>query len=179
MRGSVVPFTILIDTRESRPWTFTNIPGDSGEGTLIIPWEWQCLGTGWGDYTIKEAVNQEGKWRLSIERKSIDDLYSTILSRRDLFIKELENLNTLEYAAVVVEASIGRVIGHTPRYWEKKGFSEQTMFYKRKRVIRSIIAWQCRYPVIRWWFLTNRFTAQIWAFRLMHRWWKENIVKHA
>ena len=80
------PFTILVDTREQRPWTFKKIPGYKGQGTLNVPCEWQSLGNNLGDYTIKGADHPVTQWRVSIERKSGGDLFSTILNRRAQFI---------------------------------------------------------------------------------------------
>ena len=168
------PFIILIDTKEKKPWLFENVPGHKGEGIIQVDWEWQSLGDGYGDYTIKGATNPITKWRLSIERKSIDDLFSTILSRRRRFEVELENLDSMEYAAVVVEASLHKVLSYRPKYWNEKQLPLDNQMSKHRQVIGSIQAWQLRYPNIRWWFLPRKH-AETWVYRLLARFHKDRM----
>jgi ERCC4-type nuclease len=170
---STSPFTILIDTKEKNPWTFEHVPGGCGEGTIVVPREWQALGDGYGDYTIKGTESQTCRWRLVVERKSLSDLFGTILSRRRRFEIELENLNQMEYAAVIVEANLSTVLNYRPKYWEEMKFSMDRQMKKHRQVIGSIQAWQLRYPIIRWWFLPRKY-AETWAYRLFARWWKDN-----
>ena len=172
MKITVSPFTVLVDTREVTPWTFRNIPGYKGQGRIVVKTEWKCLGNGLGDYTIKGAVSKESVWRISLERKSISDLYSTILSNRERFVRELENLNKMEYAAVIVEAELRHVFSYSPKYWET--FSVSTRLNYRRSLLGSIQAWQLRYPTIRWWFLPRKY-AEIWAYRILHRFWEDRI----
>jgi len=173
MKTTTSPFTVLIDTREGDPWTFSKVPGYKGEGRLKVKHEWHNLGHHRGDYTIKEAATDaDCRWRLSIERKSISDLYSTILSRRRQFITELKMLNSMEYAAVVVENSLINVLNYTMEHWKLHNTPEETRFKRRRSVAGSIQAWQLRYPTIRWWFLP-RVAAQTWVYRLMHKFWVE------
>ena len=168
------PFTILIDTREVHPWLFKDIPSSRGQGNILVPCKWCSLGHHSGDYTIEGMECPETRWRLSIERKALDDLFSTILSRRDNFIKELENLNKMEYAAIVVEAPLEQIITYHPQYWEDKKFSPDSQLGKQRQVIGSIQAWQLRYPGIRWWFLSRGY-CEIWAYRLFNRFWEDRI----
>ena len=159
---------------EKRPWEFQDIPGYKGQGTIIVPREWHSLGNGYGDYTIKGAVSDTCRWRLSIERKSASDLYSTLLARRRQFEVELENLNKMEYAAVVVEANLGTILNYCPKYWEEQEISIESQLNKQRQVAASIQAWQLRYPTIRWWFLARKYCS-IWVYRLLHRFWKEEM----
>ena len=175
MKTTTSPFTILIDTREVKPWTFKEIPGYKGEGKLVVKIKWQSLGHHRGDYTIKEAATSKNcRWRLAIERKSVSDLYSTILSRRRQFVTELEMLNSMEYAAVITEGSLIKVLNYTPKYWVDQKVSEEIRFNRRRSVAGSIQAWQLRYPTVRWWFLP-RTAAETWAYRLMYRFWEDKI----
>lgn len=168
------PFTILVDTREQRPWTFSKIPGYKGQGTLTVPCEWRSLGNGYGDYTILGAEHScpVTKWRISIERKSPGDLFSTILTRRQQFLTELVNLSNMEYAAVVVEANLSTVMSYFPPYWKKQNIPKDSQLNKQRQVLASIQAWQLRYPTVRWWFLPRKY-AQVWVYRLLDRFYRE------
>jgi len=168
------PFVILVDTRESMPWTFSNIPGLKNQGEIVVKTEWQCLGNKLGDYTIKGAESPSTGWRISIERKAINDLYSTILSRRLDFEVELECLNDMEYSAVVVEAPLEKVITYSPEYWKEMEFTPDQQISKRRIVVGSIQAWQLRYPNVRWWFLSRKY-AEIWVYRLLYRFWEDRM----
>ena len=79
-------FTIIIDTREQRPYDF---PGA----------EKRTLPT--GDYSI---VGLED--RVTIERKSKADAYGSLGNGRARFRKEWERLAEFDYAAVVIEDSV-------------------------------------------------------------------------
>jgi len=169
------PFTILRDCREQAPWSFQGLSTDAGQGSrpLLVPVKWHSLGNGRGDYTIEGMDHPETGWRISIERKSLADLYGTILSRRERFVRELANLDRMEYAAVVVEADWGHVVNYTPEHWLDRQLTQAEQDYRRKTVVRSILAWQLRYGGVRWWLMPNRRAAEVWCFRLLWRWWNE------
>lgn len=171
---STSPFTILVDVNEKRPWRFGSIPGPKGQGTITVPWEWYNLGHGYGDYTIKGATSKTCRWRLSVERKSPSDLYGTVLSRRRQFVTELENLNKMEYAAVVVEANLMTILNYNPPYWDSQGLPKEARMNKQRQVLGSIQAWQLRYPNIRWWFLPRKY-CPIWVYRLLNRFWMDKM----
>ncbi len=169
------PFTIIIDTSEQKPWHFRGISGKSGEGQIMVKTVWQSMGTGNGDYGIVGAFNSDGTPRVSIERKSLSDLYGTILSRRPNFVKELENLQEMEFAAVVVEANFGDVMDYHPSHWDDMGYDIDRRAGIQRSVLGSIYAWQFRYPNIRWWFLPRRYAATV-AYRMLDRFYQEKIV---
>lgn len=86
MKKNSEEFTIVIDTREQRPYSFQN----SIERGLRA-----------GDYSLAGAED-----RVAIERKSKSDAYGTIGAGRGRFIRELELLSRYEYAAIVIECSL-------------------------------------------------------------------------
>lgn len=88
-------FTIIIDTREQRPWAF-------GEGVPIIRTSLPA-----GDYSI---VGLEGV--VSIERKSLDDLVNTLFHSEDRFFKELVKLKGYRRKLVAVEGSVEDILEH-------------------------------------------------------------------
>jgi ERCC4-type nuclease len=175
--GSVVtPFVILRDTREQAPWTFQGLVSDATDGSLplIVRVEWESLGNGMGDYTLAGMEHEETGWRVSIERKSLDDLFGTVLGGRKRFKEELANLNQMEYAAVVVEADWPLILTYAPQRWIDRGMTVTEQQNCRKSVVRSILAWQMpgRFPNVRWWLMPSRRAAEVWAFRILERFWK-------
>ena len=171
---TVSPFDILVDTQEKNPWKFTGIPGKAGQGRMLVKWHWYSMGTGNGDYSIKGAINGDGTPRVSLERKSLSDLYGTILSNRDRFVRELEQLNCMEYAAVIVEANLDSVMNFVPPWWKEKELSLDQQLAKQRSVLGSFYAWQFRYPTIRWFFTPRKYAAVL-AYRLLERFYEERM----
>lgn len=84
-----------------------------------------------GDYSIVGYEDQ-----FIIERKSLADLVGTVIIARERFVKELERMKDARYAAIMVEASYGDVMGP---YKHTK--------IKPASVIGSLQAFQARYGV--------------------------------
>lgn len=174
----VAPFTILIDSQEKKPFDFKGLKSDaSAKGRpLIVPTRWEYLGVGQGDYQIAQR-----RGRVAIERKSCEDAQGTILgwptagqrengqmSRRERFERELETLAAMEFGAVVVEVSFGKLLETVPK-WGKKSAENN-----RKSLFRSILAWQQRYAGVQWVFCDTRRLAEITTFRILERFWRES-----
>ena len=85
---------IVIDSREKDEYTF----GD------IVPIK-QKLDA--GDYSVAGLEN-----RIAIERKNIDDFVGTVIYHKDRFHEELVRLSLMEFAAIVVEASLKDILDH-------------------------------------------------------------------
>ena len=78
---------IVTDTREQRPYKFEN---GTMTGTLQI-----------GDYSINGLQDH-----IAIERKELNDLIGCLTKGRDRFERELQRSRSLDYFALVVEASL-------------------------------------------------------------------------
>ena len=83
---------IVIDTREQRPYSFSEMESI----THALPA---------GDYSLEGLES-----RFAIERKSLADWISTVLRARRRFSVELKKLQTYEFAAVVIDASIEDIL---------------------------------------------------------------------
>lgn len=155
-RPVTLPFTVLVDQQEGLPYTFEGLRADAARGRvpLVVPIRTQHLRT--GDYSI--AGMQE---RVSVERKSLTDLYRTLGQARDRFVRELERLAVMDCASVVVEASWHDVLFNSPRHSR----------LVPKTVHRSVIAWQQRYPRIHWWMCGDRRVAEVTTLRILERFW--------
>lgn len=85
---------IVVDTREKDEYTFGDI--------VTIRQKLDA-----GDYSVAGLED-----RIAIERKEIDDLVGTVIYRKDRFHTELCALARMEFAAVVVEASLTDILEH-------------------------------------------------------------------
>lgn len=103
--GEVCPFTIVIDTREQHPYSFTNFYTNSAEGRrpLLIRTSRETLRT--GDYSILGMEDL-----IAVERKSLSDLYGTLGTGRERFERELARFAKLRWGAVVIEAGWDRIL---------------------------------------------------------------------
>lgn len=157
------PFTILIDSQEKQPFSFSDMTGDGGI-PLLVKTQWKSLGTGRGDYSIEGL---EGTCHL--ERKSRNDAHGTILGwgeRRERFVRELENLAAMDCAAVVVECSFEELIATAPQ------FGKRTSVENSRTLFRQVLAWQQDYR-LPWVFCGSRRMAELATFRILQRCWKK------
>jgi ERCC4-type nuclease len=153
----VNPFAVLIDMREQRAFAFTGISSDKDKHNLPIKVPVRFGTLQQGDYSIGGLEHV-----VSIERKSAGDLYGTIGRGRARFVRELERLQELPHAFIVVEAD-WRELHHAPPPYSELSY---------KTVYRSVLAWQVRYPRVHWWFCPGRAFAEVTTFRLLEKVWK-------
>lgn len=167
---AVCPFTVLIDTREQLNFEFTGLRTDANQGRLPlrVPTIRGTLPS--GDYSIAGIGPDEKPWSssIAIERKSLIDLFGTLSRGRARFIRELERLDALDFAAVVVEADWPTILREPP---ERSRLNPLTVF-------RSVIAWQQRYPRVHWWLAPSRVFAERATYRMLERWWKDNVKQN-
>ncbi len=78
---------IIVDTREQRPFHFSDLI-EVRRAALPV-----------GDYSLPGLEDQ-----VVIERKSLSDLLGSITSGRERFVKELRQLRAFRFAALVIEA---------------------------------------------------------------------------
>jgi ERCC4-type nuclease len=172
------PFTIIVDSNETAPFPFA---GFTTKGTrknepekipLIIPTERQALwalnrrevqikgesySVGFADYSIKGLEQQ-----VSIERKSVSDLFGTLSSRRGKFEAEICRLHEdCEFAAVIVEGSWPEIL-----VYRETGLNPNS-------VVGTIVAWMQRYNKVHWVLAPSRAAAERLTFRMLERFWEE------
>ncbi len=157
------PFTIAIDTREQLPYAFEKIEAprknsNKKEKLLYLDLPTKITTLRSGDYSI---VGHESS--VAVERKSAEDLYSTVSQGRDRFTRELQRLNQMEIAWVVVESEFRELLESPPKFTK----------FNPTALVRSIDAWQVRYPRVHWWFVPSRIAGEVKTFRLLYRWWLE------
>lgn len=147
---------VVVDGREKAPYTFAGLRADAAmrHRPLAVRWQWGFLAT--GDYSI---LGHED--RIAVERKSIEDLYSTLGQHRERFEREHERMAAMDFAAVVVEASWVRILHEPP---ERSRLHPKTVF-------RTAVSWLVKYGVA-WIAAEDRRLAEITTFRLLDRWWR-------
>lgn len=152
------PFTVIIDTREQSPYCFQSFKSDARDKSLplIIPTTTATLKT--GDYSI---LGHESE--ITIERKSLQDLYGTIGGGRDRFERELSRMSEFKIAHVVVEAGWLETLKDPPF---RTKLSPKTIF-------RSINAWEQEFPMIHWQFMGIKALAEHKTFRILERFWRQ------
>lgn len=152
------PFTVIIDTREQSPYSFQSFKSDSRDSgrPLYIPTAISTLQT--GDYSVLGFTDE-----ITIERKSLSDLYGTIGGGRDRFERELERMSSFRIAHVVVECDWLTALKEPPA---RTKLSPKTIF-------RSINAWEQEFPMIHWQFMGIRSLAEHKTFRILERFWKQ------
>lgn len=152
-RGGACPFTILIDTNETFPFTFESIVDADGK-PVDVPTRREPLYTrGMADYTIAGFEKD-----VQIERKG-DDLPSSLAQRRENFEAEIASLDAMcEFAAIVIEHEWSDFVDtHTGH-----GASPSA-------VGRTWLSWSMRYPGVKWFWCPGREAAEQVTFWLLER----------
>lgn len=157
------PFTVLVDTREQLPYSLRGFQADcraygqsrvKGGEDLVVMSRRATLAT--GDYTVEGL---EGV--CAVERKSLSDFYLCCGHERERFEAELERLAKLQWAAVVIEATLEEIACEPPPLSQLLS----------KAAYRSVVTWSVRYcQVIP---AGPRELAEVTVFRLLERCWKE------
>jgi len=151
------PFTIVVDNREQHPYRFLGMLPIFGYTSIEIVRTY--LPT--GDYSL---VGLEGEF--AIERKSLEDLFGTLGQNRRRFEAEIQRLDAMQFAAIVVEADlrqIWRPVDSRPD-WRSGLFP--------KSVEGTITSWSIRYPHVHWWTVGDRRAGEIRVFGACQKYWK-------
>lgn len=151
-------FTILIDSREQRPYTFDDMRANADQGHAIIKVPTRREALPIGDYMLG------GLPHFVVERKSAADLYSSISQGRANFEDRLRRMvSRFTWSAIVVEAELSDLLTNPPPHTQ----------YSPKSLGRTLQAWSIRYSTVHWWFLPGREAAERWTFRLLERFWAD------
>ena len=154
------PFTVLVDTREQRPYTFAGLRADANEGggPLTVRTRTETLNA--GDYSIDGYARM-----VVVERKSKEDLAATLTAGRRRFNAEMERLREYDAAWIVVEAELSELFVGIP--WAPN--------FRPRTITRSAMFFQLRYPNIHWWACPGRPVAEAVTYQLLRTWWRERI----
>lgn len=139
------PLTVIIDTREQRPVLFDKVGDPKFQGLQI---EWGTLHT--GDYSIKGMHSPDCEHSITIERKSLPDLFGSAGRGRDRLEREFIRMAEFDHAEFVVESDLRTIFQDPP-------VSSQML---PKSVYRTILAFSQRYNVKPWFCPNRSFTEQ-------------------
>lgn len=153
-----VPFTVIIDTREQKPFRFAGLFADTRSGDripLIVP---QLRGTlRQGDYSLLGFED-----RIAIERKSLHDLFGTIAHERDRFNTELKRMSSMDRAAIIIEAT-----------WDRIMRGVRTTRMHPGAIYRFVREWRTLHPQMTWHFCDGVFPAMELAFGTLKAFYEE------
>jgi ERCC4-type nuclease len=160
MKPHTCPFTILIDDRERRGgYTFQGLLTDANKQhrPLIVPTREVRLVT--GDYSIDGFEDL-----VTIERKTLPDLYGTLGQGRERFQAEHERMAQMAFAAVVIESDLATAIARPPAESRLHPIC----------VYRTWLSWSSRYGV-HWWWVSGRRGAEKTTFHALRLFWQYHI----
>jgi len=152
MRIVLTTFKIIIDSREQAAYTFANI---KPKPTIIYK------GLSTGDYSLDGYEN-----KITIERKTLADLFGSTGQGRDRFEREFERLSSFDYAALVIEAGLGDIFKRPPVYSKMNP----------KAVFRTLLVWSIRYDVHVWPCPDRAFAARL-TYLLLGKYYVEATEK--
>jgi ERCC4-type nuclease len=142
------PIPLVVDTREQKPFTFGSI---DPQPEIVV----KALET--GDYSI---VGMED--RVTIERKSLADLFGSCGQGRDRFEREIMRMSEFHYAAIVCESDWRTILKSPPPHCR----------LNPKTILASMVAWEQRYG-IHFWACPGRQFAERLTYRLLDRYYHD------
>ena len=159
------PFTVLVDSNETCPYSFKELKGKDGE-LLNIPVENKAMWTEHlADYSIKGLEHE-----IQIERKSLEDLVGTLSGRRENFEREVSCIDGLcSFAAIVCECQ-----------WSDILIDKHQHGARAKTVSRTMLSWVVKYPRVHWVMCAGRAHAERATYQMLHNfWWQAQRVESA
>lgn len=143
---------VVVDTREKKPYKFPGIDSVVYE-TLDV-----------GDYTL-DGFSE----KFSVERKTLNDLATSMGSDRERFEAEIQRAQDLDKFAVVIEADRAEVadFAHTnncPNYYSN--------LYP-KTIISTVDGWPDKYQPLEFIWAGDREGGKQETLRLLDKWYLE------
>lgn len=145
---------IIIDSREKLPYKFPGVDSVVYKQLNV------------GDYTLDGFED-----RFSVERKSLNDLATSLGADRERFENEIKRAQDLDKFVVVIEADRSEVAdfahtNHCPNYYSK--------IYP-KSIISTVESWPDKYSTLEFEWAGSREEAKQETLRLLDKWY----VQHA
>ncbi len=155
------PFTIIVDNAEQLPYRFDEMK--VGRRKVFTWTKVKSLDT--GDYSIEGYES-----RVTVERKSLADLYGTLSRSRDRFERELQRMTSFERSIIIIEAD-WRLIA-----WPDKDDPLWASSVSPNSILGTMFAWSQKYPGTRWKAAKDRRTAEKETFQFLLDWYNTAIV---
>ncbi len=154
------PFVVVVDTREQAGFEFRGLRADARQQNRPLQVLTKVGTLKQGDYSIEGFETS-----VAVERKSKADLFGTLGQQRKRFERELERLNDLQFACVVVEADWPEILLDPAEHSS----------LNPKTIIRSVIAWQQRFQRVHWWACAGRSMAESVTYRVLERFYRDDL----
>lgn len=154
------PYTILVNDREQRPYTFQGLHADDAVGNRPLAVTTKRAKLIAGDYSIENYDKM-----VCVEVKSLADIAATMTVGRKRFKDELLRLREYDAAWIVVESELSQL-------WTGAGLLSLT---RATSIFRGAMLWQLRYPSIRWWAVPGRARAEQVTYHLLATWYRERV----
>lgn len=154
MKVYACPWTMIQDSQEQLPFNFENLTISRNHTPVLLNVKVKKLKT--ADYSIEGLEEQ-----IAVERKSVEDLISTVSHRRDIFKAELERMEKMEFGAVVVEGNWKDCINYC---YENTGFNPVSLD-------NSILKWNQKFKGVHWYFRPDKISAAKTTFKILNSYW--------
>jgi ERCC4-type nuclease len=156
--------TIIVDTREQKPWKFAGVDWCKSNGDNSVSWKEENRKLDAGDYTLA-FDGHDMSHIMTIERKELTDFVNCCSGSRDRFIRELDRANLTKIFYILIE-------GDTEDLFKEKWRGK----IKVNGVLGSIFAFERKYPNVHIFLAGKRAVANKVAEYLLRYWW-HHIVK--
>lgn len=149
---------IIIDNREQRPVLIgmkddPRFPGINSISFGTLPT---------GDYSLQGMSNPSDKYSITLERKSLTDLFGSTGRGRERLEREFERMKAFTYAALVIEADLRTIFQNPP----------PTSRMDPSKILRTLIAFCQRYEV-QCWPCPSRSFAEKMIYLLLKRFYDD------
>ena len=148
-------FVILVDTREQLPVLWDRVGDVDFPGIQI-----EFKGLVAGDYSVKNMHTPDCEHSITIERKSLADLFQTLGRGRERFEREALRMSEFDHAELVIESDLASIFNAPPALSQMNP----------KAVYRSLVAISQRYN-IKIWPCYNRSFLEKHIFVTLQRFW--------
>lgn len=147
---------LVVDTREQAPLDFTG----------LCPFVVAGLKT--GDYSFVGAEHA-----FCVERKGLADLHGTVISDRPRFTREIERMAHYEYAAILIEGTVGDVLSFTLPPRAAAHFTPAQLMAHPRTIINSLLSWEIEYGIHVHFVSTDRNLCRALVLSLARRFWRK------
>jgi len=160
----LMPFTIVVSNNEvthCADYKFTNLPPLNPGKCVVVRVISRYLKT--GDYTLEGFEDV-----ICCERKQLSDLFQCCGKERDRFEAEVQRMNEMQHAFIVIEAD-------TREMWRpSEFFSDWRSGVYPRSVEGTFVSWSLRYPRVHWWMCGSRRAAEIRTFGALEMFWRQS-----
>lgn len=189
------PYTIVVDTREGRPYSFARLftvsPGSAGDARGVVVTTSRRRGT------FLRHRRPIDRFTFAKELSSLGKKYIVQTTVRGLATGDYSLFGFEDQVAIERKslADLFGTLGQGRKRFEREltrlaamkfaavvveaewsavlGDPPRRSKLNPKTVFHSVVAWQQRFPRVHWWFLPGRDAAEAAVVRILDRFWRE------